>query len=516
MRRAPRIVAPTDSARAGIVMLVAISLMPPIFAATGAHAQPLCTITQITSGTGNFAGDPVISADGGWIAFRSNRNLGGLNPNGNMELFLYDRESAAFAFATTSSSQTRGLVAVSADGSYVAFSSPGDFVGQNADGNGEIFLWERATSTFTQVTHTTGGLPFQFASDNPSLSADGQQLSFTSDRDLTGANADGSSEVFLYRRTTAALTQISHRSPGDATAGRSAVSGSGRWVAFTDGDGELRLHDVTSGQSAVIVPTGHGIKSDSSLDHSGNRIVFFSNVTPGGQSLSLPEVFLHDRGAGSTLRLTHHTTPDVNPAVISPDGNRIALFSTLNLAGGNADGGHELFLYDVPSATYRQITAAANLPLSFTGVPSLDLTGDRIAFEAAADLTGQNPTSDFQIFLATCQPPLPLALRAGRFQVRAQWRTAQGSGVGTPVALTPESGYFWFFNPGNVELVGKVLDGCGLPPGRLWFFGAGLTNVEVRLAVTDTKTQALRTYFNRLGRNFRPVQDTATGSSSPA
>src|SRR6476659_3513592 len=85
--------------------------------------------------------------------------------------------------------------------------------------------------------------------------------------------------------------------------------------------------------------------------------------------------------------------------------------------------------------------------------------------------------------LEAAVPPLgggdDLRLSGNRFQVGATWRTAGGgSGVGHAIPLTADTGAFWFFAPGNVELVVKVLDAC-TPFGRFWVFAAGLTNVEV-------------------------------------
>ena len=69
------------------------------------------------------------------------------------------------------------------------------------------------------------------------------------------------------------------------------------------------------------------------------------------------------------------------------------------------------------------------------------------------------------------------------------------SGLGHAVALTADSGYFWFFDPDNLELVVKTLDGCGVD-GHFWFFAAGLTNLEVTITVTDRTTGEMKTYRN--------------------
>ena len=77
------------------------------------------------------------------------------------------------------------------------------------------------------------------------------------------------------------------------------------------------------------------------------------------------------------------------------------------------------------------------------------------------------------------------------------------------VSLTPDSGYFWFLEPSNIELVVKVLGACSTA-GHHWVFAAGLTNLEVTLTVKDTATNQVRTYTNAAGVAFLPVQDTST------
>lgn len=107
-----------------------------------------------------------------------------------------------------------------------------------------------------------------------------------------------------------------------------------------------------------------------------------------------------------------------------------------------------------------------------------------------------------------------LCLNQGRFQVQVTWTTASGSGTGQGTRITDESGFFTFFDPSNVELTVKVLNGCGLG-GHYWVFLSGLTNVGVKVTVTDTKTQAVKTYNNPLNRTFAPVLDTNAFATCP-
>ncbi len=119
---------------------------------------------------------------------------------------------------------------------------------------------------------------------------------------------------------------------------------------------------------------------------------------------------------------------------------------------------------------------------------------------------------------STCAPsPTALCLAGGRFRVEATWKTAQGqSGSGQAVALTEDTGYFWFFRSDNVEVITKVLNACSFPgKPRFWTFAAGLTNVEVKLKVTDTQTGQVREYKNPLNRPFQPIQDTNAFATCP-
>jgi hypothetical protein len=101
-----------------------------------------------------------------------------------------------------------------------------------------------------------------------------------------------------------------------------------------------------------------------------------------------------------------------------------------------------------------------------------------------------------------------LCVNQGRFAVEASWRTPDGTtGFGHAVALTGDTGYFWFFRYTNVEVVLKVLDGRPVN-GHFWVFYGALANVEYTLTVTDTETGEVRTYLNPAGR-FASLADTA-------
>ncbi len=113
--------------------------------------------------------------------------------------------------------------------------------------------------------------------------------------------------------------------------------------------------------------------------------------------------------------------------------------------------------------------------------------------------------------------PHAICLNNNRFSVTAAW---QASPLGPLVLasgaqLTDKTGYFWFVDPDNVELVVKVLNGCFEPFDSYWVFASGLTNLGVELTVTDTKTEAFKVYSNPIGTPFAPILDTGALRTCP-
>ncbi len=116
--------------------------------------------------------------------------------------------------------------------------------------------------------------------------------------------------------------------------------------------------------------------------------------------------------------------------------------------------------------------------------------------------------------------PTTLCLLNKRFKLEATYRTAGGqTGPAQVVRLTEETGYFWFFNASNIEVVFKLLDACGSTlNNRFWVFAGGLTDVEVTTTVTDTAASgsgAVRTFFNPLSTPFQPIADTSAFATCP-
>lgn len=120
----------------------------------------------------------------------------------------------------------------------------------------------------------------------------------------------------------------------------------------------------------------------------------------------------------------------------------------------------------------------------------------------------------FITIVEACTAGERLCLLGDRFHLTIAWDDNRGNqGVGRPVQLTDETGYFWFFGPGNVEVVIKALDGRALNE-YFWIFYGSLSDVEYTLTVTDSETGEVKEYSNPQG-NFASVGDTRAFFGGP-
>ena len=185
----------------------------------------------------------------------------------------------------------------------------------------------------------------------------------------------------------------------------------------------------------------------------------------------------------------------------------------------SVETGYDVFLQGPGDSTFRLI---GTLPADSTSVVVNDLVSN---IEYSFVIEARNgpfrserpPVSTATTFSdrdPPPEPPLPAhcdeqdVLCLGDFEVEVDWGAGNGrSGRGRAERLTAETGDFWFFDPANIELLVKVLDGCTFN-GHYWVFAAGLTNVEVAVTVRDLVSGLERRWTNPLGSVFEPILDS--------
>ena len=244
----------------------------------------------------------------------------------------------------------------------------------------------------------------------------------------------------------------------------------------------------------------------------------------GDYVLAITESLLNASGYGgctaydvnSAVWLTHQRTGDINVQVA-----RAGDYAVAWTGGGICDATTLDAVFDDEAAGQANACpAAGNLRPNDALTP---FDGKDLAAEWTLAIGGNGATTGTlrgwklaaDVYCTTLPPPSCLGnatatcLNESRFRVEARYETAQGaSGAAGAYGLTGDTGWLWFFAPQNVEVVIKVLNGCGLN-NRYWVFAAGLTNVKVRITVTDTLTGRAKTYNNPLDHDFSPIYDTS-------
>ncbi|HEX5759872.1 MAG TPA: ELWxxDGT repeat protein [Thermoanaerobaculia bacterium] len=324
------------------------------------------------------------------------------------------------------------------------------------------------------------------------------------------------------------------------------------FLAGTDSNAgaELWRTDGTAAGTALVVPHTPAARAEDAkgLVPFGGALYFFANLGDfrGGRGLwrsdgtaagtvlvaevaptlpfgQVPQLavagprlfFVADDGVhGSELWVTDGTAAGTVLVRNVAPGERGSGISGLAAAGGRVffaatDGGHgfELWESDGTAAGTRMVQDLA--PGGLSSQPGeLTASGGRLFFAADDGVWGRELWSYPLGEGPGCQASATsLCLAGGRYKVEAHWRDFAGnSGVGRAVALTADTGYFWFFDAANVEVIVKVLAAEGVN-GHTWVFYGALSSVEYTLTVTDTQTGAARRYVNPASR-LGSVADT--------
>ncbi|HSU82867.1 MAG TPA: CSLREA domain-containing protein [Thermoanaerobaculia bacterium] len=345
----------------------------------------------------------------------------------------------------------------------------------------------------------------------------------TGNSSVAGSVGSGLGGAIVSDGTNPSLTIV------DSTISNNTAQGAGGGIAA---GGDVTLTNVTVSGNRTTADLGGGVYFFTSIRGTVNNSTIAGNTAAvkGGGILVETALFI-----GVSPKVTNSIIAG-NTAPAGPDCGG-AIDSSYNLIGKGTD------CAGPSAANHDKVgTAASPLdpklgPLAGNGgpTPTLALLAGSPAIDAgnpsppgsgtgACEATDQRgarrpggTTCDIGAFEATAACVAggnTLCLNNGRFKVTANWQTSNASGAGTAVTLTGDSGYFWFFDAGNVEVVAKVLNACGVN-NRYWFFAAGLTDQKVDLTVTDTQTGQVKTYTSPLKQTFRTITDTGAFATCP-
>ncbi|HEX7331577.1 MAG TPA: lamin tail domain-containing protein [Pyrinomonadaceae bacterium] len=344
--------------------------------------------------------NPSLSDDGKIVAFESTGDVAETGAT-SFHTVRADLNGPDF----TEIAPTRAVSpSMTTDGRIVVFASTEDLVGRNADRNSEIFLFDG--SKLQQLTQTEPANSTTRLSDGnfqPSVTADGRTLVFSSNRNLSGLNPDLSYEIYLFDTQDQRYTQLTNNT---SEASSPKISSDGSRVYYKTGTADLVLIETQTKTTRVLaagVPE-LSITEGRAISNDGMRLVYSAQTAP-----NQTQVFLFEGRDNSIRQLTQlgSRVADVKlQPTISGDGRRVA-FATRRRVTNASDGGVELYVLDLPTGQIQQIT---NAPSSATAevVASLNFDGGLAAFSfpriLSAPVSDDDLRNNSEIYLATVAP----------------------------------------------------------------------------------------------------------------
>ena len=213
----------------------------------------------------------------------------------------------------------------------------------------------------------------------PSISGDGSRLVYQRFEPGPGGTSLVHSETSDLNTGVATALPTT---PGSMESTR--ISRDGKTIALHKDNTGLRLYDVASGSLGPVLV---GNTATQSIDDAARRAALSSfNGT----------VSVLDMLSGSTTVVGSSGSSNPRPT-ISGDAKTVAFSGTFDPFGTNADRNEEIFLYDVASASLRQLTQTTG---SISRSADLDGSGSRLVFLSNADLTGGNAALNTEVFVA--------------------------------------------------------------------------------------------------------------------
>ncbi|MPY49280.1 TolB-like translocation protein [Streptomyces acidicola] len=185
--------------------------------------------------------------------------------------------------------------------------------GPRGDDWGDIWLYDRATATRTQIDRSYDGSKTERESLEPSLSGDGRTVVFESrDTHLIPDDNDGSWNVFVHDVATGVNQRLhaAHGGPRAAHTRNPAVSADGRYVTFRSEVEEpgsrygtewpVYVRDMKKGTTTLVTPDSTGGTATADVLPGGiadgaRRIVFRSSdpeLIPAGDTNDGTDVFV--------------------------------------------------------------------------------------------------------------------------------------------------------------------------------------------------------------------------------
>ncbi len=281
--------------------------------------------------------------------------------------------------------------------------------------------FDASTQTIERVSILNSGAEGNLSSSQPSISADGRYVAFSSDAtNLVVNDTNGFADAFVFDRITRTIQLVSLSSSGtygSSTSYPPVISADGHYVAFTSlatnlvpddtngqqsiyWGGDVFVHDLQAQTTDRVSIATNGTQGDLSsgisingtraaISTDGRFVAFSSQATTldSRDTNHLSDIFLHDRLLNSTVLVSLNSdgTPlglDCSNPSISADGRFIAFEAT----PVNTLADLDVYVYDTQTLQLTLASVASDeTPGNFHSIgASVSADGHYVAFESSA------------------------------------------------------------------------------------------------------------------------------------
>jgi Tol biopolymer transport system component len=408
---------------------------------TDEYPNPHVWLHDIQAGTDTLLDSgamPTISVDNRYVVYLT-------SPYTQGQVIVHDLQSGTASVVSAGPGGVLGdkisfpranAPCISMDDRFVTFAGAAtNLVPGDTNGAGDVFVSDLQTGAITRVSVSGSGVPSNGNSIEPSMSADGRYLAFTSNStDIVPSDTNAASDVFVLDRQTESTVRASVASngtQGNLASGSPAITPDGRWVAFwssannlvagdTNGTIDIFVRDLQLGTTTRVSLDSTGVQANGAstntyppaISADGRYVVFASDATNlvAGDTNGSTDVFVHDLQTGATTRMSVDSTgaqgnsSSTSPA-ISADGRYVVFQSgSTNLAANDTNGTWDVFVHDRQTGVTKLVSvnpqgAASNgFSASFGRAVSSD--GRYVAFVSyASDLVSGDTNFAEDVFV---------------------------------------------------------------------------------------------------------------------
>ncbi len=413
--------------------------------ADGATSQQTFSWTQLLPG--NFAGSyyvlakvdamdqidendaPTLTANGdniwGTNALNPSATLINLLPSNFPSMSLVSRVTSG----TTSANAYSDNPTISSDGRYVAFASDAsNLIASDVNSARDIFLFDSQTNTARRLSVSQQGAAGNGASNNPAISGNGRYVAFSSlANNLILGDTNGFADIFVVDTITGLISRASVSGAGaqaNNPSFRPAISSTGRYIVFESTATNLDSTYTLSAAGGVshIYLHDRDVSGSGTFDTPGNvstRLVDVDVNAPGTTAGNASAIQATISGDGSTIAFASRATNLVAPATT---GGRQHVYVRARTNVGTATGGMRMI--DVVTTTAAEGNGDGQ-------TPSLSNTGRYVAFASVAtNLVAGDTNGVSDIFVNDTNQPVaaPTVRRVSISSTGVQAVDPNGSG----------------------------------------------------------------------------------------